>query len=84
MNGRRCSTGTTGGEGTLTSRLGGMVVRAKTGTLEEHSALTGYLVSAYGQTLGFSILVNNVDQTWLGVELEDKILHTLAAWDQAF
>ncbi|MBT9582742.1 D-alanyl-D-alanine carboxypeptidase/D-alanyl-D-alanine-endopeptidase [bacterium] len=74
----------TGGEGTLTSRLGGMVVRAKTGTLEEHSALTGYLVSAYGQTLGFSILVNNVDQTWLGVELEDKILHTLAAWDQAF
>jgi D-alanyl-D-alanine carboxypeptidase/D-alanyl-D-alanine-endopeptidase (penicillin-binding protein 4) len=74
----------TGGEGTLTSRLGGLVVRAKTGTLEEHSALTGYLVSAYGQTLGFSILVNNVDETWYGVELEDKILHTLAAWDQAF
>lgn len=74
----------TGGEGTLTSRLGGLVLRAKTGTLEEHSALTGYLVSAYGQTLGFSILVNNVNQTWLGVELEDKILHTLAAWDKPF
>lgn len=74
----------TGGEGTLTSRLGGMVLRAKTGTLDEHSALTGYLVSSYGQTLGFSILVNNVEQTWLGVELEDKILHTLAAWDQPF
>ncbi len=29
-----------------------------------------------------SILVNNVPQTWSGVELEDKILHTLAAWDQ--
>ncbi len=72
----------TGGEGTLTSRLGGLTLRAKTGTLDEHSALTGYLVSAYGQTLGFSILVNNVPQTWSGVELEDKILHTLAAWDQ--
>ena len=72
----------TGGEGTLTSRLGGLVLRAKTGTLDEHSALTGYLVSAYGQTVGFSILVNNVEQTWSGVEIEDKILHTLAAWDQ--
>jgi D-alanyl-D-alanine carboxypeptidase/D-alanyl-D-alanine-endopeptidase (penicillin-binding protein 4) len=72
----------TGGEGTLTSRLGGLTLRAKTGTLDEHSALTGYLVSSYGQTLGFSILVNNVPQTWYGVELEDKILHTLAAWDQ--
>ena len=74
----------TGGEGTLTSRLGGLTLRAKTGTLNEHSALTGYLVSAYGQTLGFSILVNNVPQTWSGVELQDKILHTLAAWDQPF
>ena len=72
----------TGGEGTLTSRLGGMTVRAKTGTLDQHSGLTGYLVTPYGQTLGFSILVNNVEATWSAVDLEDRILHMLAAWDQ--
>lgn len=72
----------TGGEGTLRSRLGGLTVRAKTGTLDEHSSLTGYLVSAYGQTLGFSILVNDTQSTWAAVELEDRILHLLASWDQ--
>ncbi len=72
----------TGGEGTLTSRLGGMVLRAKTGTLDQHSALTGYLVSAYGQTLGFAIVVNDVESIWSAVDLQDRVLHTLAAWDQ--
>lgn len=72
----------TGGEGTLTYRLGGMTLRAKTGTLDEHSSLTGYLVTPYGQTLGFSILVNNVKSTWTAVDLQDRILHLLAAWDQ--
>jgi len=74
----------TGGEGTLQSRLGGMTVRAKTGTLDGHSGLSGYLVTAYGQTVGFSILVNNVEATWSAVELQDRLLHTLAAWDQPF
>ena len=74
----------TGGEGTLQSRLGGLTVRAKTGTLDGHSGLSGYLVSAYGQTLGFSILVNNVEATWSAVELEDRIVQQLAAWDQPF
>jgi serine-type D-Ala-D-Ala carboxypeptidase/endopeptidase (penicillin-binding protein 4) len=72
----------TGGEGTLTYRLPGLSLRAKTGTLDKHSGLSGYLVSSYGQTLGFSILVNDVQSTWAAVDLEDRILQQLAAWDQ--
>lgn len=72
----------TGGEGTLESRLGGLTLRAKTGTLDRHSGLSGYLVSAYGQTVGFAILVNDLDATWSAVELQDRLIHTLAAWDQ--
>lgn len=70
------------GEGTLESRLGGALVRAKTGTLNNHTGLTGYVVTAYGQTVGFSILVNNVKETWQGVELQDHIVSLLAGWQQ--
>ncbi len=70
------------GEGTMTSRLGGCLLRAKTGTLNNHTGLTGYVVTAYGQTVGFSILVNDVTQTWPGVDLQDKIVSTLASWNQ--
>ncbi len=69
------------GEGTLTYRLSGLTVRAKTGTLDGHSGLSGYVVSAYGQTIGFSILVNNVSATWSAVDLEDRIVRTLATWE---
>lgn len=70
------------GEGTLESRLGGALVRAKTGTLNNHTGLTGYVVTAYGQTVGFSILVNNVKETWPAVELQDHIVSLLASWNQ--
>lgn len=52
-----------GVDGTLQSRLTGPVtkgnVRAKTGTLRGVSALSGYLTTASGEALAFSILVNN-------------------------
>lgn len=70
------------GEGTMRGRLGGAVVRAKTGTLNNHSGLSGYVVTAYGETVGFSILVNDVDQTWPAVELQDRLVMLLAAWDR--
>lgn len=70
------------GEGTLRSRLGGRVVRAKTGTLNNHSGLTGYVVTAYGETVAFSILVNDVKSTWPAVELQDKLVALIASWDQ--
>lgn len=71
-----------GGEGTLRYRLNDLVVRAKTGTLKNHSGLSGYVVSAYGQTLGFSILVNDVQATWSAVELQDHIVKMLVNWNK--
>ncbi|MFA5504251.1 MAG: D-alanyl-D-alanine carboxypeptidase/D-alanyl-D-alanine-endopeptidase [Vulcanimicrobiota bacterium] len=70
------------GEGTMRSRLGGSVVRAKTGTLNNHSGLSGYVVTAYGETVGFSILVNDVDITWPAVDLQDELVAMLARWDR--
>lgn len=70
------------GEGTLQSRLGGALVRAKTGTLNNHTGLTGYVVTAYGQTVGFSILVNDVKEVWPGVELQDRVVSLLSGWTQ--
>lgn len=70
------------GEGTLRSRLGGTLVRAKTGTLNNHSGLSGYVVTAYGETVGFSIMVNDVQQTWPAVELQDKLVSLIARWDR--
>lgn len=70
------------GEGTLRSRLSGMSVKAKSGTLQDHSALTGYVVTAHGQTVGFSVIVNNTDQTWSAVELQDKLVSLLANWNR--
>lgn len=71
-----------GGQGTLRYRLNGTVVRAKTGTLKNSSGLSGYVVSSYGQTLAFSVLVNNVNGTWPAVELEDYIVKMLANWPE--
>lgn len=70
------------GEGTLKHRLGGAVVRAKTGTLNNHSGLSGYVVTAYGETVGFSILINNMDETWPAVEFQDQLVSMLARWDR--
>lgn len=70
------------GEGTMRRRLGGALVRAKTGTLNNHSGLTGYVVTAYGETVGFSILVNDVKSTWPARELQNKLVALISRWDK--
>ena len=62
------------GEGTLKNRLGGVLVRAKTGTLNNHSGLSGFVVTAKNETVGFSILVNDVGSTWPATVLQDKLV----------
>lgn len=55
-----------GVDGTISQRLKGTVVpgkiRAKTGSLESVRSLSGYVVTPDGETLAFSMIVNNYDE----------------------
>jgi D-alanyl-D-alanine carboxypeptidase/D-alanyl-D-alanine-endopeptidase (penicillin-binding protein 4) len=67
------------GEGTLSSRLAGVAVRAKTGTLTQGiSALSGYLRLRSGRTATFSILSEALGKDD-AIRIEDAIVRTLAA-----
>jgi D-alanyl-D-alanine carboxypeptidase len=70
----------TGGEGTLAGRLAGVPVRAKTGTLfvTPVSALSGYVRSADGAEVAFSVLSRDMDPS-AAVALEDAIVRLLAS-----
>jgi D-alanyl-D-alanine carboxypeptidase/D-alanyl-D-alanine-endopeptidase (penicillin-binding protein 4) len=48
-----------GVDGTLQYRLNGVKVQAKTGAIRHVSSLSGYLTTRYGQTVVFSIILNN-------------------------
>jgi D-alanyl-D-alanine carboxypeptidase/D-alanyl-D-alanine-endopeptidase (penicillin-binding protein 4) len=66
-----------GGEGTLEHRLEGVPVRAKTGTLDDISALSGWVVSR--RTTGwleFSILSSGMDKSRAS-HIEDQIVKVL-------
>jgi D-alanyl-D-alanine carboxypeptidase/D-alanyl-D-alanine-endopeptidase (penicillin-binding protein 4) len=72
-----------GTDGTLSARfttapLKGEVF-AKTGTLSENSALTGYLISASGKTLVFSILCNRHLPGTASRTAIDRIVAAIAA-----
>jgi len=68
-----------GGQGTLKGRLKDLRVRAKTGTLDNVSALTGWVWSdAAGTWIEFSLLTSGMDE-YKAKTLEDQIVHVLAA-----
>lgn len=71
------STLATGGEGTLKERLHGVRVRAKTGTLDEVSALAGWVwLNKTGDWAEFAILSRGIDKS-SAVQVEDKIVRLL-------
>ena len=57
-------------------------LRAKTGTIEGVSALSGYVRAQNGELLAFSILSNDVPSTWKAKRVEDRIGARLAAFDR--
>ncbi len=57
-------------------------LRAKTGTIDNVSALSGYVTAADGERLAFSIMSNNVPSTWRAKRVEDAIGARLAAYDR--
>jgi D-alanyl-D-alanine carboxypeptidase/D-alanyl-D-alanine-endopeptidase (penicillin-binding protein 4) len=67
----------TGGQGTLARRLRGVPVRAKTGTLDRISALSGWVRGAgTGSWVEFSILSGRMS-TSRAKAIEDQIVKTL-------
>lgn len=57
-------------------------LRAKTGTINRVSALSGYVRSETGELLAFSILANNVPSTWTAKRVEDRIGGNLASFSR--
>jgi serine-type D-Ala-D-Ala carboxypeptidase/endopeptidase (penicillin-binding protein 4) len=68
-----------GGEGTLAARLTDVPVRAKTGTLfvRPTSTLSGYVNSANGSRVAFSVLTRDLPQA-TAEGIEDAVVRTLA------
>lgn len=71
-----------GVDGTLRNRFRGTAasnnIRGKTGTIDQVSALSGYITTAGGEELVFSILVNGVPQPRNRTSLIDDIVLMLA------
>jgi len=57
-------------------------LRAKTGTINNVSALSGYVRAGNGEMLAFSIIANSVPSTWRAKRIEDAIGAKLAAFQR--
>ncbi|MDQ3713593.1 MAG: D-alanyl-D-alanine carboxypeptidase/D-alanyl-D-alanine-endopeptidase [Acidobacteriota bacterium] len=72
-------------DGTLKNRFRETVaaanVRGKTGTIDQVSALSGYVTTASGERLVFSILVNGVNNVRLRQAAIDEIVVALASFN---
>ncbi len=74
-----------GVDGTLQRRFKGTSaennVRGKTGTLDQVSALSGYVTSKSGERFAFSVLTNNIPSSRLRSSTIDSIVVLLADFD---
>lgn len=57
-------------------------LRAKTGTIDRVSALSGYVRAENGEMLAFAILANDVPSTWTAKRVEDRIGARLASFSR--
>lgn len=74
-----------GVDGTLKNRFTGTIaagnVRGKTGTIDQVSALSGYVTTAAGEQIVFSIIVNGVTNTRTRTGTMDEIVLNLAGFN---
>ncbi|MBK9766616.1 MAG: D-alanyl-D-alanine carboxypeptidase [Chloracidobacterium sp.] len=74
-----------GVDGTLRNRFKGTAasgnIRGKTGTIDQVSALSGYMTTAGGEQIVLSILVNGVPEPRNRLSLIDEIVVQLANFD---
>ncbi len=68
--------------GTLRGRIPAADVHGKTGTLDHHSALSGYVTTNSGQTVVFSLIFNDLDSISVAVDIQNKVTTLLAQWDE--
>ena len=59
-------------------------LRAKTGTINNVSALSGYVQARNDEVLAFAIISNDVPSTWRAKRVEDAIGARLAAFDRPY
>lgn len=76
-----------GRDGTLQSRLGKPItrglLRGKTGTLNEVTALSGYLTTKSGRTLAYVLFINDPPvRAWTLRRVQDELAEALAAMDK--
>ncbi|WP_087973151.1 D-alanyl-D-alanine carboxypeptidase/D-alanyl-D-alanine endopeptidase [Oceanobacillus rekensis] len=65
--------------GTLRERMKDLIVKAKTGTIEGVSTLSGYMETKNGRQLIISIMVNNLLDEETGKVIEDELIELIAA-----
>src|SRR5699024_4896466 len=65
--------------GSLRNRMADMPVKAKTGTINGVSSLSGYAETKDGETVIFSILINNLLDSDNGPPIEDKIMKAIVS-----
>ncbi|RDW18008.1 D-alanyl-D-alanine carboxypeptidase/D-alanyl-D-alanine endopeptidase [Oceanobacillus chungangensis] len=63
--------------GTLRERMKGILVKAKTGTIEGVSTLSGYITTKNHNNLIFSIMINNLLNEEDGKLIEDEIVNII-------
>ena len=72
-----------GADGTLAGRLKTSDLRGKTGTLNEVTALSGYMRTASGRHVAYVILFNDTPvRAWTLRDEQDKIAKTIADWKE--
>src|SRR5699024_8875934 len=64
--------------GTLSDRMDGLAVKAKTGTIFGVSTLSGFLETTGDETLIFSIMLNNLLDEEDGPAIEDELVKIIS------